>query len=166
MAHPIVRTDLMSGTVDGAQLRSVMYYDGEKTAEVENGAIVKLEGMLDREVFKGVAPKAGDELKDLVLIASPEIIYEKSNSNLEDFINPKDEPARGYRLHIGNIFSVTSDGFVVGEGAEVEKGDVVEIVDGVKPTIAKTATEGNTKIGVVADIDVVGGKTYYAVLVG
>ena len=57
--YTVIRTDLMSGTKQPADLVSLRFYDAEgKTAEVENGVIVKLEGyeeLLLQEI--GVSPK-------------------------------------------------------------------------------------------------------------
>ena len=48
MAYTVIRTDLMSGTNQPADLVSLRFYNGEdKPAEVENGVIVKLEGYED-----------------------------------------------------------------------------------------------------------------------
>ena len=45
MAYTVIRTDLMSGTKQPADLVSLRFYDANgKVAEVENGVIVKLEG--------------------------------------------------------------------------------------------------------------------------
>lgn len=50
MAYTVIRTDLMSGTNQPADLVSLRFYDGEdKQAAVENGVIVKLEGYEDGE---------------------------------------------------------------------------------------------------------------------
>lgn len=167
MAYPIVRTDLLSGTKDGSQLRSVIYYSGDSAAEIHNGAIVKLDSMIGRETFKGVAPAKADSIESLVLIASPEIMYDATKTNLDEFVNPAGEIARGYRLHKGDIFSVTSDGFTVAEGVTVAKGYTVEIATagGAKPAVVATATSGNTPIGKIVDIETVGTKTYYVVCV-
>ena len=61
LLHTVIRTDLMSGTKQPADLVSLRFYDAEgKTAEVENGVIVKLEGYEDgeREVMKAPVPPA------------------------------------------------------------------------------------------------------------
>ena len=158
MAYPIVRTDLMSGTTDRSQLRSVIYYNQDSAAEVHN----------DRETFKGVDPAKGDSIESLVLIASPEIMYDATKTNLDEFVNPAGERSRGYRLHKGDIFSVTVDGFTVAEDVTVAVGYVVEIAaaGGTKPAVVATATSGSTTIGKIVAIDTVGSKTYYVVCVG
>ena len=62
MAYAVIRTDLMSGTKQPADLVSLRFYDASgNKAEVENGVIVKLQGYEDgeREVMKAVAASAG-----------------------------------------------------------------------------------------------------------
>ena len=45
MAYAVIRTDLMSGTKQPADLVSLRFYDASgNKAEVENGVIVKLQG--------------------------------------------------------------------------------------------------------------------------
>lgn len=164
MAHPIVRTDLMSGTVDGSQLRSVMFYSDDKPAEIENGSVAKLGEMIDRETYKAEAPAKGDGIENLVLIASPELMYDERKQNLDEFTNEAGERARGYRFHKGDIASVTADGFAIAEGVTVAKGYVVELAAAgdTKLAIVATATSGCTKIGEIVDIETVDSKTYYA----
>ena len=63
MAYSVIRTDLMSGTKQPADLVSIRFYnDQDEVAEVENGVIVKLEGYEDgeREVMKAKAAKSTD----------------------------------------------------------------------------------------------------------
>lgn len=72
MAYTVIRTDLMSGTNQPADLVSLRFYDGEdKQAAVENGVIVKLEGYEDgeREVMKAVAASSTDDLNDCAIVA-------------------------------------------------------------------------------------------------
>lgn len=50
MAYAVIRTDLMSGTKQPADLVSLRFYDASgNKAEVENGVIVKLQGYEDGE---------------------------------------------------------------------------------------------------------------------
>ena len=73
MAYAVIRTDLMSGTKQPADLVSLRFYDASgNKAEVENGVIVKLQGYEDgeREVMKAVAASAGDDLNDCAIVAA------------------------------------------------------------------------------------------------
>ncbi len=126
MAYTVIRTDLMSGTKQSADLVSLRFYDAEgKAAEVENGVIVKLEGYEDgqREVMKAVAAKAGDDLNECAVVAGVEVMYDERKKNLDEFINEAGKATRGYIPRSRNEFSVTKEGFVGGSvptvGAEV-----------------------------------------------
>lgn len=161
MAYCVIRTDLMSGTKQPADLVSVRFYDAEgNMAEVENGVIVKMEGFEEgqREVRKAVAAAAGEDLSKCAVLAAPEVMYDERKKNLDEFINEKGKAVRGYLFRSNNIFSVTKDGFV----------------DGVVP--AKNAEVGigangkidaaGTGLGVCCDIETVGRYTYYAIEIG
>jgi hypothetical protein len=155
--YTVIRTDLMSGTVQTADLVSVRFYDGTKTAAVENGVIVKLEGYEDgqREVIKAVAASASDDLDNCAVIAAPEVMYDERKKNLDEFINEDGKAVRGYLLRRGNIFSVTAEGFVGGKVPS--KGDKVGIGAGGK------IDASGTGLGECADVDVAGRYTYYAI---
>lgn len=172
--HGVVRTDNMFGTDVRAGLVSIKYFvtEGEGNnakdveTEIENGRVLKADHLLDgeREIFVGVNVAANDDLKDIVLIASPEVMYDERLRNLDEFINLPGKPARGYRLHKGDIFSVTKEAL---DGvAAPKKGNVVELKAGNKLNVAATATNGSTVVGKIHDVNVVGRYTYYAILVG
>ena len=161
MAYTVIRTDLMSGTNQPADLVSLRFYDGEdKPAEVENGVIVKLEGYEDgqREVMKAVAASADDDLNDCAIVAGVEVMYDERKKNLDEFINEAGKATRGYIPRSRNIFSVTKEGFV--DGTVPEKGAEVGIGKGGKIDAAGTG------LGVCVDIDVAGRYTYYAIKIG
>ena len=115
MAYAVIRTDLMSGTKQPADLVSLRFYDASgNKAEVENGVIVKLQGYEDgeREVMKAVAASAGDDLNDCAIVAAPEVMYDERKKNLDEFINEAGKATRGYIPRSRNVFSVTKEGFV------------------------------------------------------
>ena len=161
MAYAVIRTDLMSGTKQPADLVSLRFYDASgNKAEVENGVIVKLQGYEDgeREVMKAVAASAGDDLNDCAIVAAPEVMYDERKKNLDEFINEAGKATRGYIPRSRNIFSVTKEGFV--GGVVPEKGDEVGIGTGGKIDAAGTG------LGVCADVEVAGRYTYYAIRIG
>ncbi|MEG1562310.1 MAG: hypothetical protein RR365_01035 [Bacteroides sp.] len=168
--NPVIRLDNMSGTKDGTLLRSIKFYDGSKAVAINNGTIVELEGLVDgeREIFKAKAPSAANLARNkIALVAAPEKDYDERKKNLDEFSNPQGTPARAYILHDGDQFAITSDGFEIGSGVTVAKGYVVELKSGsTKPVIVATATASTTKIGEVSDIETVGTKKFYTVLVG
>lgn len=103
MAYTVIRTDLMSGTKQPADLVSLRFYDASgEVAEVENGVIVKLEGYEDgeREVMKAVAATAGADLNECAIVAGVEVMYDERKKNLDEFINEAGKATRGY-IQIG-----------------------------------------------------------------
>ena len=161
MAYAVIRTDLMSGTKQPADLVSLRFYDASgNKAEVENGVIVKLQGYEDgeREVMKAVAASAGDDLNDCAIVAAPEVMYDERKKNLDEFINEAGKAVRGYIPRSRNVFSVTKEGFVGGtvpaKGAEVGIG-----------TGGKIDAAGKG-LGVCVDVEGVGRYTYYAIKIG
>lgn len=158
MAYTVIRTDLMSGTKQPADLVSLRFYgtDGQ-VAEVENGVIVKLEGYEDgeREVMKAVAATAGADLNECAIVAGVELMYDERKKNLDEFINEAGVATRGYIPRSRNIFSVTKEGFV-GGNVPAKGGKVGIGADG------KIDAAG-TGLGECVDIEVAGRYTYYAI---
>lgn len=166
MAYAVVRTDKMIGTDVRSELVSVRYQPSNVQTDIENGNVVKL-GALEtgsREIYKGDTPAADDDITAIVLIATPEVMYDERKRNLDEFINEAGTIARGYRLHKHDIFSVTKEAL---DGAETPKvGDVVELKAGTKLNVkaaATGATSGSTVIGSIIDKNIVGRYTYYAI---
>lgn len=163
MAHGVVRTDKMAGTDVRSLLVSVRYQPSNTATDIDNGNVVLLNGLEadSREVHKGATPAANSAIKDVVLIASPEVMYDERLRNLDDFYNEAGKIARGYRLHTNDVFSVTKD--ALDGKATPEKGDVVELKAGTKLNVAAEATGGSTVVGKIVDVNVVGRYTYYAI---
>lgn len=161
MAHAVVRTDKVYGTDNRTGVVSVSF-----NGDIDNGNVVLLTGLKagSREVYTATAVAADSPIGDVVLVASPEVMYDERNRNLDGFYNVKGKAARGYRLHSGDIFSVTKE--ALAGAATPAVGDVVELAAGTKLNIAAKddgATEGSTVIGKIIDINVVGRYTYYAI---
>lgn len=174
MAYAVVRTDRMFGTDNRAGLVSVRYNTATgqggalENAAIENGNVVKL-GALEtgsREVYTGTVPAANTAIGEIALIASPEVMYDERKKNLDEFINEAGKISRGYRLHSGDIFSVTKA--ALAGAATPAVGDVVELKADTKLNVkaaATGATDGSTVVGTIIDINVVGRYTYYAIQV-
>lgn len=167
MAYGVVRTDKLMGTDVRSMLESVKYMGAGSTATaIDNGNVVKLDGSLmtgEREIKKGVTPAANDALDAIVLIASPEVMYDERKRNLDEFQNEAGKVCRGYHLHSGDIFSVTKDAL---DGvATPAVGNVVELKAGIKLNVAASATGGSTVVGKIIAVDVVGRYTYYVIQV-
>lgn len=162
MAYAVVRTDLLAGTDVRADLVSFKYFDGnDEGAEIENGNIVKLDGLMEdeRELYKAVAPTASTGINDVVLVAGVEMEYDERKRNLDEFINKANYPVRGYRFRSGNIFSVTKEAFAGNTDPEV--GDTVAVGAGTKLILNGEGTE----IGTVLEVATAGRYTYYAIKV-
>lgn len=164
--YAVVRTDRMEGTDDRNSLVSIKYIVNDVETAIENGNVLKRGALIDgeREIFAGAAVAAGDNLDDVVLVASPELMYDERKRNLDDFINEAGKPARAYHLRKGDIFSVTKEA-LAGKAAPAV-GDVVELAAGTKLNVAASATANSTQVGKIIAIDVVGRYTYYVILVG
>lgn len=156
MAYAVVRTDNLSGIIDGARLATVHFYDGNgKAAAIQNGNIITLNGIDERGVFKAIAPTANQGLGKLALVATPEIMSDRQYKNLDDFINAAGAEVRVYILHSGDVFSVTAEAL---DGTVGNTTVGVEVQAGTKLKVVTSATNA------VADYlgsDVENGYTYY-----
>ena len=163
--HAVVRTDKMYATDNRAGLVSIKYIVDGEPAEIENGNVLKIGALMEgeREIYEGSAPAADDEYEDVVLVASPEVMYDERLKNLDDFINVAEKPARGYILHNKDIFSVTKEAL----------DDLVDSEE--SPAVGKqVAFQGTTKlkvvdedgIGTIIHKEVAGRYTYYAIQIG
>lgn len=149
--YAYVRTDNMSGTTVAKDLASAKFYDGAVEKEIENGNVVTLGGYLDgeREVKKATAPAANTKLRDLYLVATPEVVKDKTYYGLGEFINKKGEIIRCYRFTSGDIFSVTKEAL----SGTAAVGSVVEAQAGTKLKVVATATSGSTTVGKVMALE-------------
>ena len=158
MAYTVIRTDLMSGTKQPADIVSIRFYgSNSKPAEVENGTIVKLEGFDkgEREVMKAVAATQSDNLGDCAIVAGVEVMYDERKKNLDEFINEAGKPTRAYIPRSRNMFSVTKEGFVGGKAPELNA--AVGIGEGGK------INASGTGLGKCVEIETAGRYTYYTI---
>ena len=165
--HGVVRTDAMLATSASAGLFSFKYFGADgNAADIDNGCVVKLDGLMEgeRELYKGISPAADTALSDIVLVGTPEVMYDERLRNLADFYNEAGTNCRGYMLHTGDTFSVTTS--CVDAAAEIVKGDIVELQADTKLKVVKTPTAGSTKVGVVYDdVEQVGTLKYVVIRV-
>lgn len=163
--HAVVRTDNMTGTDVRSQLVSIKYMgaDGATPTEIDNGNVLKVGALMDgeREVYVGETPAADTAIGDVVLIASVEVMYDERKKNLDEYVNEENKICRGYRLHSGDIFSVTAEAL----SAVPKVGNIVELAASTKLNVVETATAESTVVGSVIAIDVVGRYTYYVIKV-
>lgn len=173
MSYCVVRTDKPSGEAQMADMLSLRFYTATTnngattytTAEVENGVIAELQGLepIDddsnqHEIYKAVAATANSNMNDVVIICSPELLYDERKKTLDQFINEAGKPARGYIPRSRNIYSWTKEGFVGGTAPAI--GDTVGI-----GANGKLDASGSG-FGKCIDIDVAGRYTYYAIEIG
>lgn len=157
--YACVRTDNMSGTIDGSKLVSAKFYNGsDEVAAIQNGNVVKIGALIagEREVRKATAPAANTPISEVALVASVEQVKDKNYFALSEFINEAGSIIRGYRFVSGNAFSVTKEAL---NGSAFAVGDIVELMEGTKFNVVKSATEGATKVGTIIAIE----DEYYVV---
>lgn len=161
--YGVVRTDRMFGTDNRNGLVSVRYMgaDGDTATEIENGSVVKLGDLEEknREVYVATDVAADTAIRDVVLVAAPEVPYDERIKNLDEYINDANKIVRGYRLHSGDIFSVTKEALTGAEKPAV--GNVVELAAGTKLSVAESAT--GTAVGKIKQIEIAGRYTYYVI---
>ena len=124
----IVWRDKVLSSYNG-NIESVLIHDADGEVAVPNGVFVTLGGLagIGREVKKAVL--AEDGTKDVLLVASPEVMYE-TGADIGDFINEAGEVARAFRLADGDVISLTEG--LLAEGAEPEVGDTFVVGAGGK----------------------------------
>ena len=144
---------------------SVKYHDGTAYAAIENGRVLKLDGLItdEREVFKGVKPTVVTD--DIVIVAGVELFADEStrtNARLDAFENPAGVPFRAInpKNSIGKIFSVSDDAITKVSGTASTKGNYVVIKT--DTTLEEKATAGFTAsnysfIGQIIDKETVSG---------
>jgi len=165
MGYGVIRTDKMFGTRNRAGLASVIYMGslGDEATAIENGSIVAIGALIDedREVFAASDVSLGADIENVVLIATPEVLYDERKQSLDDYINEAGCVCRGYRFHDGDIFSITDNMF---SGlASPAIGNIVEVGGGTKLNITDQASQGATVIGSIIAIENVGKLRYIVV---
>lgn len=158
MAYAVVRTDNLSGIVDGSKLATALYYNSTPAkADIENGTVLALDSIdttaPERFTWKAVAP-AADKAADgtLILVATPEVLKDKKYFGLDEYTNVAGTYLRGYILEQGDVFSVTTEGFatVPAVGGKVALGSA-----------GKLTANSSGKFATCLKIETVGTKTFY-----
>lgn len=111
MKHCCVRTDKMFGTYNVSGLANVKISE-----DLDNGSIVVIGAMAEgeREAYVAEMPTADAALATIGLVCAPEVMADERLKLLSDFYNMVDANGgivRAYRLHQGDEFSVTAEGF-------------------------------------------------------
>lgn len=139
MAYTVIRTDLLSGTKQPADLLSVRVYDAEgNMIDAENGVIVKIGALEEgeREVYKATLATANDPLYECAILAGVELMYDERKKSLDEYINEAGKAVRAYIPRTRNMWSITKEGFVNEEVPEV--GGAVAIGEGGKLVAAES----------------------------
>jgi len=162
--HAVVRLDVMSGTKNGARIKSAKFYAEDAVAAIDNAQLVILGEKLGREIYKATAPTAESVRGDIYLVASVELMYDESRYHyLSEFTNEADRAIRVYDLVPGSdCFSATAEAF---EGTPEEGKYVGFAADSTKLQIQDAADEKT--IGKIVAKETAGfGKglyTYYVI---
>ena len=85
-------------------------YDLEMIENTDNGSIVAVGAHVEGQVFKAKAYAAGDKP---YLVLTPPLAYngKRGQSDEKYFYNAKGEIARAYELYVGDIYTISADGF-------------------------------------------------------
>ena len=163
MAYAVVRTDNLSGIVDGSKLATARYYVSTTLTAIDNGAVLALDSIdtsaPERFTWKAVGASA-DQAADgtLILVATPEVVKDKKYYALDEFTNPAGGYLRGYILEQGDVFSVTAEAFTTGSGDVPAVGDKVKLSTA---TAGKLTKDSSGKFATCLKIETVGNKTFY-----
>jgi hypothetical protein len=166
--HGVVRTDLMHGTDNRADLVSLWPVTAafERTG-VDNGMVVAVGGFVpgEREIRYGLPANPTDPVSTLALVATPEVMYDERDRNLSDFTNTDDgRPALGYRLRPGDVFSITDA--VLANAATAAVGNPVYVTAGGPVLEVGASLPGNTvQVGVLDAIEQAGRYKFYVIRV-
>ena len=153
MAYGCVRTDNMAGTVLGSGLVPFKYQPSGVDTAIENGNVVVIGGYIsgEREIRTASTPVANSAFASIALVASEEVLKDKNNYFINEFINAAGAICRGYRLHPGDIFSITAECFA--DESVLDVGSVVELAAGTKLKAVASLTHGSTQIGKIIAIE-------------
>ena len=85
-------------------------YDLEMIEDTDNGSIVAVGEHVEGQVFKAKAYAAGD--KPYLVLTTP-LAYNgrRGQSDEKYFYNAKGDIARAYELYVGDIYTLSEDGF-------------------------------------------------------
>jgi hypothetical protein len=161
MAYAILRKDLMS--TNETDVVSVKYLGaGATPTAISNANIVKLSGLVsgEKEIFKGLTPATTTALDEIVLIGTPEVMYDANKTNLNEFVNASGSVCEGYRLKKGVIYSATVEAFDTAPAV----GNYITIGNSTVPVVKASVTSEKV-VGTCIAIETVGSDTYYVVAV-
>lgn len=97
-----IRTDKLQAVYAG-NIETVVF-----TKDVQNGEICVLGNQAGREAVQAATP-TDVTTEEILIVASPEIVYDQLKDDLLDFVNKAGSMARAYHFTVGDIITVTDD---------------------------------------------------------
>ena len=150
--YTVITREAMASEYDGTKRKSAKFYSSDAPAEIENGMVVKIAGTIpgEREVLKVVAPEGSENVADLWIVTTPEVVADERKKNLSDFVNEAGQIITIDKLMPNDIFSLTAEGL---NGTAVAGHKVGLASAGGVKLVVDAATSGmGTVIGTVLDI--------------
>lgn len=150
--YAVITREAMASEYDGTKRKSAKFYNGSSPAEIENGMVVKIAGTIpgEREVLKVVAPEGTEDVADLWIVTTPEVVADERKKNLSDFVNEAGQIITIDKLMPNDIFSLTAEG-LAGTAVAGHKVGLAS-AGGVKLAVAASESGMGTVIGTVLDI--------------
>lgn len=150
--YAVITREAMASEYDGTKRKSAKFYNGSSPAEIENGMVVKIAGTIpgEREVLKVVAPEGSEDVADLWIVTTPEVVADERKKNLSDFVNEAGQIITIDKLMPNDIFSLTAEGLAGTAGAGHNVG--LASAGGVKLVVDAATSGMGTVIGTVLDI--------------
>ena len=150
--YTVITREAMASEYDGTKRKSAKFYSSDAPAEIENGMVVKIAGTIpgEREVLKVVAPEGSEDVADLWIVTTPEVVADERKKNLSDFVNEAGQIITIDKLMPNDIFSLTSEGLTGTASAGHNVG--LASAGGVKLVVDAATSGMGTVIGTVLDI--------------
>ena len=150
--YTVITREAMASEYDGTKRKSAKFYNNSSPAEIENGMVVKIAGTIpgEREVLKVVAPEGSEDVADLWIVTTPEVVADERKKNLSDFVNEAGQIITIDKLMPNDIFSLTAEG-LAGTAVAGHKVGLAS-AGGVKLAVAASESGMGTVIGTVLDI--------------
>ena len=124
--HGVAESTLLKATKVGH------HYNLVADVDIDNGSVAKIGKYTKSDLFKADIPAVGDKI--VLILTAPKIYSEYTTKMQEEsnFFNAKGDILRVYELYVGDVFTLSADGF-----------------DGV-PEVNKTVSVSNKKVKVGA----------------
>lgn len=150
--YTVITREAMASEYDGTKRKSAKFYSSDAPAEIENGMVVKIAGTIpgEREVLKVVAPEGSEDVADLWIVTTPEVVADERKKNLSDFVNEAGQIITIDKLMPNDIFSLTAEGLTGTASAGHNVG--LASAGGVKLVVDAATSGMGTVIGTVLDI--------------